>query len=190
MAGIDRLTDLTIRAASMEPRVDGTPIKGVGWLETAAAMGKLKPEQSDVVRALYLHDTSALRRVLARQVVSLSRRAGLSVSMQHALAAASFQALVSLRPCGQCDGRGHLYTPEFTEMDENGDWLVTPAVETECVACEGEGLDHVEASALRELLGVGLDVWQKLVGEPFRDSYRDLRHLHEQAAAILQRRLR
>jgi hypothetical protein len=190
MAGIDRLTDLTIRAASMEPRVDGNPVRGVGWLETAAAMGKMKPEASDVVRALYLHDAPSLRRVLARLVVRLSGKAGLSAAMQHALAAASFQALVALRPCAHCDGLGRLHTPEIVELDDTGDWLITPAVDVPCVECEGEGLDHVDASAVRDMLGVGVDVWELLVGEPFRECYRDLRHLHEQAAATLQRRLR
>lgn len=190
MAGIDRLTDLTIRAASLEPRVDGTPVRGVGWLETAALMGKLPTAGANVLRALYLHDARALRHTLDMLVVRLSGRPGLSISMQHAIAAASFQALVAMRPCEACGGHGFLHIAESEEMDEHGVWVTTPASNDGCDVCAGEGLSHVDANAVRDMLEVGRDTWDLLVGEPFRDCYRELRHLHEQAVSKFSSRIR
>jgi hypothetical protein len=187
---IERLTDLAAPIASLEPRVDGTPLRGLGWLEVAAAMAKLSGEGADLLRCLYLDDRHALARTLKRLVVRLSGSAGLSVSMQHALAAASLQAFFAMRPCQKCGGHGFIHTAEIQEMDEHGEWSTVPAVNETCAACDGQGMDHLDVGAVCALLEVGEQTWEMLVREPFQRTYRELRQLHDQSAAILSRRLR
>lgn len=190
MAGIERLTDLAIHAASLEPRVDGTPLRGLGWLEVAASMAKLPSAGADLLRCVYLDDRHALARTLKRLVVSVSGSPGLSVSMQHVIAAAVLQAFVSMRPCAQCGGHGVIYTPETEEMDASGEWTIVPASREPCAVCEGEGMDHLGVAAVRALVGVEEQTWEMLVREPFQNEYRELRRLHDQSSAILARRLR
>lgn len=190
MAGIERLTQLATPIASLEPRVDGTPLRGLGWLEVAAAMAQLTSAGADLLRALYLDDRHALARTLKRLVVSVSGSPGLSVSMQHAIAAGVLQAFIAMRPCAHCGGHGFLYTAESQEMNDAGEWSSVPAVHAACPVCAGEGMDHLSAGAARGLLEVGEQTWELLVREPFLKSYRELRHLHEQAAATLTRRLK
>lgn len=190
MAGIDRLTDLASPIASLEPRVDGTPLRSMGWLEVAAAMGALRSEGADLLRCLYLDDRTALRRTLRRLVVSVSGSAGLSVSMQHELAAVALQAFMSMRPCETCGGHGHVYMAGTCELDEEGELIETAGVMQECPTCLGDGADHVKGEAVREMLGVSNETWAILLMGPFVKLYREIRHWHEQAASQLARRMR
>jgi hypothetical protein len=190
MAGIERLTDLAAPIASLEPRVDGTPLRGLGWLEVAAAMAKLPRAGADLLRCLYLDDRHALARTLKRLVVRLSGSPGLSVSLQHAVAAATLQAFMAMRPCRACGGHGFIHIAESEEMDECGVWTTVPAVNEQCAACDGQGIDHLDVAAVCALLEVGEQTWEMLLREPFQNGYRELRHLHDQASAILTRRLR
>jgi hypothetical protein len=188
--GIERLTDLTTPIASLEPRVDGTPLRGLGWLEVAAVMAKLPGAGADLMRCVYLDDRHALARTLKRLVVSVSGSPGLSVSMQHALAAAILQAFMAMRPCAHCGGHGFIHTAEIQEMNDAGEWATIPAVNEVCSTCDGQGIDHLSVGAVQSLMEVGEQVWEMLLREPFQNGYRELRHLHEQASAILTRRLR
>ncbi|NUX58684.1 hypothetical protein [Paraburkholderia youngii] len=190
MAGIDRLTDLAAPIANLEPRVDGTPLRSLGWIEVAAALAKLTDAGADLLRAVYLDDAGALARTLGRLKVSFSGTPGLSVDMREALAVATLQAYIAMRPCQHCNGRGFVHTPATQEMDDAGEWSSVPAFDTECGHCHGQGMDHIELGSVQLLLGVSEPVWEALLREPFQLAYRELRHTHEQASAILARRLR
>ena len=180
MAGFERLTDLAIPIAGLEPRVDGTPLRGLGWLEVAAVMGKLPPDGCDLLRALYLHDRHALARTLKRLWLSLHRYSVMSDDMRRALAVAALQAFVVMRPCVGCDGAGHIQM-EF----ENGE------VKREvCGLCEGDGFDHLAPEAVCDMVGVGPQVWSALIAEPFGELYRELRDMHEHAKNLLERRVK
>jgi hypothetical protein len=190
MRGYERIIDLALPITSLEPRVDGTPWRGMGWLEVAVAMASLTREGSDLLRALYLDDPRALRHTLDRLVVSLSGNPGLSISMQHAIAATSFQAFASQRPCVTCAGLGTVSIREHDEMDEDGVWTHCETAIVECPSCGGEGVDYVELRAVREMLEVGELVFENLVAVPFLDCYEQVRNWHDDAVAKLARRIR
>jgi hypothetical protein len=146
-------------------------LRGLGWLEIAAAMAKLAPEGCDLLRALYLTDRHALSRTLKRLKVRLSGRAGLSQRMCEELATVTLQAFVSMRTCGICEGAGHI-------EDQT------------CPGCGGEGVDHLQPSAVRSMLGVSPEVWEALTRGPFEELYGELRMWHEQARVKLARVVR
>jgi hypothetical protein len=171
MSGFERLTDLSIHASSMEPRVDGTPLRGLGWVEIAATMASLPSEGGDLLRATYLDDHHALARTVKRLTVRLSGSAALSPEMRAALAVTVVQAFFSLRTCGTCDGHGHL----------RGHL---------CPTCLGECVDHLRPDAIRAMLEVSEPVWDALLAVPFGELYRELLSWHEVARAMLERRVR
>lgn len=187
---IDRLTELSLRVASLEPRVDGTPLRSLGWLEVAAAMAKLPRAGADLIRCMYLDDRHALARTLKRTKVRLCGIAPLSEELAQQLAMNTLQAFMAMRPCVKCGGHGFIHTAGYVELDEDGDWHEVPASNTACDACGGQGFDHVELDAVRVLVGVTAQTWELLVREPFLLAYRELLHLHEEASGILSRRLR
>lgn len=171
MSGFERLTDLSIHASSMEPRVDGMPLRGLGWLEIAATMASLPREGSDLLRATYLDDRHALARTLKRLTVRLSGRTALSPDMKTALAMTAMQAFCGMRTCGTCEGHGHL-----------GGHM--------CPTCLGERVDHLRPDAIRAMLGVSEPVWDALLAVPFGELYRELLVWHEVARAMLERKVR
>lgn len=171
MSGFERLTELGIRAASMEPRVDGTPLRGLGWLEIAAAMASVPGEASDLLRAAYLCDRHALARTLKRLAVRVSGSAAVSAEMASALAVTAMQAFMSMRTCGTCDGSGRLSGHV-------------------CPSCGGAKVDHLPASAVRTMLEVSEPVWEALLAEPFGELYRELLVWHETGRAVLERKVR
>jgi hypothetical protein len=190
MATYERIIDLAMPITSFEPRMDGTPLQGLGWLEVAAALAHVPAPGADLLRALYLDDARALRRTLRRLRVSLSGNPALSSAMAEALALASVQAFAMQRPCQVCNGFGSIPVAAHDEMDEDGTWTHHEKCVVECYRCEGEGLDYIDLGVVQSMLRVGPQVWEKLVAIPFLDCYEQLRQWDSQAKAILARRIR
>jgi hypothetical protein len=100
----ERLSSLTIGVSGFNERVDGTTVKTTDWTDVAQALGQCTKEQADLLRAIYLHDTPAARRVVER----LARR---TCRIEHAgllsrdLAFSTLRAFSAMRPCEHCEGK-------------------------------------------------------------------------------------
>lgn len=186
--GIDRIVELAAPVASLEPRVDGTPLRELGWVEVAAAMARLSSAEADLMRALYLGDTRALRRCLSRLVVSFCG-SPMSEDMRAAVAVVTMQAFSAQRPCEHCNGHGYVYREACEEMNEQGEWTETAAGLEECGHCEATGIDYVSLGSVRELLDVSAEVFDALIQAPFLEAYRTVRGWHDTAASRLARRI-
>lgn len=185
----DRLTELSIRIPGLEPRVDGTPIKGAGWEEIASALGHVSREGSDLVRAVYLHEADSLRRTRDR-LMEIGWRYGMGEALREALVMATLHAFVSMRPCRFCHGEGRIRHAAHETLDaESGEWTSHKAKWEDCEACGGDGFDHVSASQVQLMLHVGVEVWDMLLRDAYHEMYHWLREQHDEARNILMRKV-
>jgi hypothetical protein len=187
---MDRLPELSIRASSFDPRVDGDPIRGLGWVEMAAALAGVPPEASDLVRALYLLEQPAMNRTHARLLEILSQFA-LTQGLREEMAISILRAYAAMRPCRFCNGEGRHWHSGFWVIHDDG----TPPRKVRgkwvsCVPCKGDGYDHVQASAVQLMMRVSAELWEELLVEPFGFCYDWLRETHDTARRIIASRTR
>lgn len=187
--GFERLSELAINISGFEPRVDGTPIRGVGWPEVAAALGSVPAAGADLMRAVYLHDAQCLRRTRDR-LNDIVKRFGMSEGLREPLVMATLHAFVAMRPCRFCQGDGRIRIAAFDTMDgETGKWEHHKARWETCTACKGDGYDHVHWSSVQLALRVSVETWEALLCEPYREMYAWLREQHDGARSILIQRM-
>lgn len=185
----DRIPELTIGISGLEPRVDGTPVKGAGWEEIAGALGAVSREGADLVRAVYLHEPAALRRTRDR-LLEISQRHGMSEGLREPLVMATLHAFVAMRPCRFCHGDGRIkIAAHYTIDGETGECKHHKVKWEACGACHGDGYDHVSVSQVQLMLRVGVEVWEMLLADAYRDMYEWLRAQHDEARSILIRKV-
>jgi hypothetical protein len=185
--GFERLVELTIKVSGFDPRVDGTPVKSVGWPEIASAMATLDQEQSDILRALYLHEESAAWRVRKSVERQLARWPDLPPMLHRAFVDGIIGAFIAMRPCRKCGGAGYLSIPARSYLDsETMEWKREKAYRVECAVCAGDGFDHINAAAVQLTTGVSAEVWIEKLATPFGVAYAYLRETHDTARAALQ----
>lgn len=187
---IDRLPELSIRASNFDPRVDGDPIRGLGWVEIAAALAGVPTEASDLVRAIYLLEQPAMNRTHAR-LLEILAQFPLTPGLRESMAAAILRAYAAMRPCRFCNGEGRHWHVGFMVIHDDG----TPPRKVRghwvaCVPCHGDGYDHIQASAVQLMMRVSAELWESLLVEPFGFSYDWLRELHDTARRIIAIRTR
>lgn len=185
-SGYERLPELSIGVSGFDPRVDGNPLRGVGWPEIAAALGSVPAEGADLMRAIYLHDEGAMRRTLQR----LKYELGLPEGLGSSLAESTLRAFLAMRPCVHCKGSGKVRIQGYDRLKEDGTWVKTKTRWVKCETCDGDGFDHINTSAVQLMMQVSAEVWDALLAEPFRGAYEALRSWHDNAKEILLAKLK
>jgi hypothetical protein len=181
----ERLSSLTIGVSGFNERVDGTTVKTTDWTDVAQALGQCTKEQADLLRAIYLHDTPAARRVVER----LARR---TCRIEHAgllsrdLAFSTLRAFSAMRPCEHCEGKGRVKMPDGMRLNiETGEWTPYKGGWKECSWCRGDGYTHVKPAEVQKLMHVSDQVWELLLARPFADAYEQLRKWHKDGEATI-----
>lgn len=186
--GFEKLPMLTVKISGFEPRAGGSTVREFDWTDIAGAMGGLDEEQADLLRALYLHEREAAFRLRHRVDLQLARWPDLPRMLHVWFVDAIFGAFVHMRACRKCGGDGFIVIPRRVWYDENHKRHVEMKRHLVCDWCDGDGFDHVNASAVQLILGVDADYWETRLAAPFEAAYRYLRETHDKAKAELQNR--
>lgn len=184
--GFEKLPMLTVKIAGFEPRGSGSPVRELDWTDVAGAMGVLDEEQADILRALYLHEEAAAFRLRKRVSKELARWPDLPPMLHVWFVDAIFAAFIHMRACRKCGGAGFVVIPRRVWYDEDHKRHVEEKRHLVCDWCDGDGFDHVSASAVQLVLGVDADYWEMRLAAPFEAAYRYLRETHDAAKAEIQ----
>jgi hypothetical protein len=191
---IDRLPELSIRSSNFGERVDGDPIRSLGWIEIAAALASVPTEASDLVRAIYLLEQPAMNRTHGRLMEILSQFP-MTPGLRDEMALAILRAYAAMRACRFCNGEGRHWHPGFLRITDAIGGEVAPPKYIKgryepCVPCKGDGYDHVQAAAVQLMMRVSAEVWEAMLVEPFGLCYEWLRETHDTARRIIASRTR
>lgn len=179
MSSFERLASLTIGVSGFVERVGGSPVHDTDWTDMAQALGKCKKEERDLLRAIYLHDTPAMRAVVERLARTTCRieHAGL---LSRDLAFTTLRAFAAMRPCEHCEGLGRVRIPPSMLLNiETGEWTPQKGGWLDCSWCRADGYTHIKPVAVREMMGVSEQVWELLLAQAFTESYELLRKWHK-----------
>lgn len=172
--GFERLVSLAVKVPSLESRVDGSKIRGLGTLEVEAALAKIPPEGSELLRAIYLNDSGAMRKTIAR----LGRA-------DYDLTLCTLRAFAAMRPCGKCGGAGTIRLASVHRLLDTGEWEDRKARRITCPLCLGDGFDHVGHTAVQLMMGVTVEEWEERYAKRFVWMYETLRSWHDEARMML-----
>lgn len=181
----EQLASLTIGVSGFAERVSGTPVRGTDWTDMTKALGKCTREQANLLRAIYLHDVVAMRRVVEKLASKTCRieHAGL---LSRDLAYSTLRAFAAMRPCEHCEGHGRVRMPSGMRLDiETGEWVSFEGGWKSCSWCRGDGYTHVKPDEVRKLMHVSEPVWEALLAQPFVEAYEQLRKWHKDGEAII-----
>lgn len=183
----ERLPELTIGVSGFDPRVDGNPLRGVGWPEIATALGSCSTEQSDILRMMYLNDEKAGRNVLHRlgEVVRVYNPR-LPPALTVALVLATLRAYAGMRPCPECGGEGRVHVPRSFQIDcDSGEMTEQREHFEDCWMCDADGFEHVSHSSVQLAMRVSIEVWESLCADAFAEAYGALRTWHDSGKRLL-----
>lgn len=175
----EKLAGMAIGVSGFVERVAGTPVKETDWTDMAQALGKCKPDEADLLRAIYLNEVKAMRRVVDR-LRQGPARIDHAWRLSRDLAFCTLRAFAAMRPCEHCEGEGRVRMPGGMRLNlDTGEWVSIVPGWKGCSWCRADGYTHVKPDAVREMMGVSVQVWEMLLAQPFTESYEQVREWHK-----------
>lgn len=182
--GFESLPQLAAKVGRLSERVDGNPIREDGWEELSGLLGKVSPEAADLARGLYLLDANAMRRTRDR-LCSHRSLCSMPERFRDSLVMETLHAFAAMRPCRFCKGTGRIRHSASNILDESGQWLHRKGRWEPCEGCDGDGYDRLSGTYVQLAMKANVEVWERLLAQPFADLYRCLHEWHNDAQTVL-----